>query len=219
MNKSPIALAFFMVGLVAGGFISSHVWVQFARAHDDEAVSQFLEEQLALSNRDEIRGNHFSAAVHALNAADTEAEVGFQWLKRSRTVGYWSWWLRPWREIGTHSLLEKAKETAEFARGKPLAEADHRAAAAVALERSICPALAISQWESAARLDPAWSQESRKEMERRMVPNSSELQVAIDSALIDSATVQDLTRSLSALRSRPSGEGADRESKSRRTSY
>ena len=219
MNRILLGLTTWVVGFAAGVLLCSHVWVEFSRANGEEAESQFLEEQLALSNRAGLRGDHFAAALHALNAADAEAEIGFQWLKRSRSEPYWSWWLRPWREIEAQRLAQAAKDTAEFRRGRALAEASHHAEAAVSIERSTCPDLAASQWAKAVQLDPAWSGEPRRELERREVPNRSELQTAIDSAYIDSATAQELARSLSALRSRLPGKDVDQGRKSRSTSY
>src|SRR5258705_4676651 len=154
MRLVAVALA----GFVAGFLVWSHGWIQYTKLLGRCGVAEYIYEQQALSNRLSIEGRAFDAAVHALNAADADAGVGFMWIERSRQTPYWDWFRQPWTsgpDLFLGKLWEMVSSVPED--GRRIVEAEDRARAAVLFERTSCPDLAAARWHEAEDLHAKWS--------------------------------------------------------------
>lgn len=215
MKRILPAIAAALLGFGTGVVVASHVWIQFARATREASRAEYIHEQLSLSNRAGASGDEFAAARHAMSAADAEAGVGFRWVERTLRLPYWQWWTQPWGTSAEANLLLSTRGMEEVRQGERLVGALYRAQAAAYLERSTCPSLAEFEWNQAVDLDASWAEEPRRSALRKSVPNRSELQAALDTAFIESATSNDLKVALGALATRADPDSAP----GRRTSY
>jgi len=196
MRNATLWIVCVLTAFLLGATTTSHVWIQYSRAYEDAVDIDYIQEQLALSNRAGLRGDHVGAAIHARNAGDAENSIGFAWLKRRQNRPYWQRLTMPWRTADSHQFVISARKAPELLNGKRIVGALYYARSAIEFERSACTMLADSEWESAISRDTSWSSESKRRGERVGSPDRSPGRIELDSALLESATDDELLRAL-----------------------
>jgi hypothetical protein len=191
--------ATFVLGIVLGGAAASHVWLVASRALNEAVLAQFIVEQEYLANRAHRDGRALQEAVHRINVADGQAEIGFRWLQRGRNATYREWFTFPWTSYWLLQRTDMHPETERFQRGRQLVEAQYRAQAAIALERLNLLDAAEAQWSTALKLQPSWSIERYRKFESDRGPST--IAPDVESAYLESTSWAELEASLARIRS------------------
>jgi hypothetical protein len=184
-----------------GYAVTNHVWVVTNVALLDAAATQILFEQEYLAGRAHREGRLLDAAVHRINVADAQAEVGFRWLQRIRSESYWSRSKVPWTSYAAARDLTDYRRDPKYQGGRDLLEAHFRAHAAIALERIGSEAAAAEQWARAFALSPLHSVDDYRKWERDLC--SKPECIGMEAAWLDSATRAEFLDRTQPLRSEP----------------
>lgn len=186
-----------LVGATLGVVAASHVWLVSSRLLREATLAEFMNEQGHLANRARREGDAFREAVHRINLADAQAEVGFRWLQRARNATYWERFTSPWTNYWLVRQVDVYPNAPKDQRGRALVEARYRAQAAIACERVGWSDLAALQWARAVELQPAWSVARHREESRITV---SSLEGMLEPAFLQSTTYSELESALAKIR-------------------
>lgn len=211
MRHHLVTLFIFLLGLALGAAVASHVWLVASRALQEASRAEFISEQDHLADRAHREGRPFSEVIHRINMADAQSGIGFRWLQRSLNESYWQWFKFPWESYSLLHRMDLHPDTEEHVEASKLLEAQYRAAAAIALERSGAPDLAAVQWSRARKLEPSWSAKQF----RALLANtpSSPFASDLDAAYLDTdtraefvAALEQIRRRIAAQEGAPAGE-------------
>jgi hypothetical protein len=186
----------FLAGLLVGGLAIGHVWVGLSRALLESTLTEYQHEQQLLAARARRSGNTLRHALHAMNVADSQADLGFRWLQRARSDRYWDWFRFPWSLYPLICDIDPyLASRPDLERGRDSLEATYRAQAAIALE-SLDRVRAEEQWSLAAELKPGWPRERLRAVAESWGCDSEQT----ESAWLDSKTREELGKALERLR-------------------
>jgi hypothetical protein len=196
----PIAVAT-ALGVVTGVLVTSHVWIAANQVLREGSRTEFIFEQQLLASRAARSGDRFRESLHAINAADAEAELGFKWLQRYRDSDFWGEVVFPWASYSLIRELNQLRKSRQLEKGAQMIEAMAHGRAAIALEQLGRSDHAEIEWSRATTLAPSWPKDRHREMAessitREMHPSHE----AMEAAYLDSRTSAELGRALAILR-------------------
>jgi hypothetical protein len=201
VRRFLVTSAVFALGASFGALAASHVWMETSRHFYEAVLAEHQDEQQLLAERARRNGDVFREALHRVNAADAQAEIGFRWLKRYRSVSDRDRFVDPWEfqwmvwSMGGLPPLDEEK----LARGRQILESHRRSRAAIALEQIGLTAAADVQWARALELQPAWSTEDHRRFHGDRMQSFSE---EAEAAYLDSTTFPELWNALARTRRR-----------------
>jgi len=182
-----------VLGAVLGVLLSSHLWIRATRLLREATIAEYQFEQEMLASQAQRRGDQLARLIHSASAANSQAGIGFQWLIRSRKVGYWEWFTFPWEDFLESQHLDRHWwPPPPF---EPRVEAILSARAAIALEQIGLDEYAIAEWERADRLHPEMSADQLRDLAA-----GSGIPEELASAYLESQSPSDLGSRLKELR-------------------
>jgi hypothetical protein len=195
----------FLAGAATVAVALSVAWALSLDVLIDGIVAEHLFHQELLAQRAEREDDHLAEIVHRMNVAYLNEERGLAWVSRWKAGDLLDRAQTPMFALSALSDRSFA-DPEKLALGQQLVAALAHARAALVLERAGLEEFAIDEWERADELHPTKGAEWLREVAECCPSGNSEVDLAMEGAVLDSGSNEELTERLAQLRAEHYGE-------------